>query len=520
MSKRIYSIPLLILIFTFSSFAQENIDPQVLQRIKREGLENSKVMEFLSYLTDVYAPRLTASPQYKEAANWAIAKLNELGLEKASMESFVLNGRAWEVKKFYMAMTEPQYMSIIGYPKAWTSSLNGVLVGSPVLIDAKKPEELDRYKGKLKDAIVFIQGEEELETSFEPDAKRYSEKELNDLEMMPEPGAKSPWIDRLGEYNARREFQQKLNELLKEEKALLTVEPSRDGRHGTIFVQSGGSFRSNTDLPIPQIVISVEQYNRMVRILKRDVPLTLELEIQTNTEVSDSLGYNVVAEIPGTDKKLQDEIVMLGGHFDSWHAGTSATDNAAGCAIALEAVRILKAIGFQPRRTVRIAMWDAEEVGLVGSREYVKKHFFDRDKKEKKPGYDKLSAYFNYDNGTGKIRGIYTQGNEAVVPIFEEWLKPFHNLGAATVTIRNTGGTDHQSFDGVGLPGFQFIQDEINYSFRTHHSNMDVYDLAMKGDLMQSAVIMAAFVYNAAMRDEKLPRKYFDPNEERPRRPF
>ncbi|MEW6195333.1 MAG: M20/M25/M40 family metallo-hydrolase [Bacteroidota bacterium] len=520
MPKRILLIPIFILIFTFSFLAQGNIDPQVLQRIKREGLENSKVMEFMSYLTDVYAPRLTGSPQYKEAASWAVAKLNELGLEKAAMESFVLNGRSWEVKKFYMAMIEPQYMPIIGYPKAWTSGLNGTLTGSPVFIDAKKPEELDKYKGKLKDAIVFIQGEQELETSFEADAKRYSEKELSDLEMMPEPGAKSQWADRLAEYNARRELQQKLNELLQEEKALLTVEPSHSGRHGTVFVQSGGSFRNNIDLPIPQVVVSVEQYNRMVRILKKNIPLTLEIEIQTDTAINDSLGYNIIAEIPGIDKKLKDEIVMLGGHFDSWHAGTSATDNAAGCAVALEAVRILKAIGIQPRRTIRIAMWDAEEVGLIGSREYVKKHFFDRDKKEKKTEYDKLSAYFNYDNGTGKIRGIYTQGNESVVPIFEEWLEPFHNLGAGTVTIRNTGGTDHQSFDGVGLPGFQFIQDEINYSSRTHHSNMDLYDLAIKGDLMQSAVIMAAFVYNASIRDEKLPRKYFDPNEERPRRPF
>lgn len=520
MFKKLYSISAVILIFTFTSLAQEKIDPQVIQRIKKEGLDNSKVMEYLSYLTDIYGPRLTASPQYKKAGNWTVTKLKELGLDNATMEPFVLNARSWELKKFYMAMTEPQYMPIIGYPKAWTAGLNGMLEGTPVLIDAKKPEELDKYKGKLKDAIVFIQGEQELETSFEPDAKRFSEKELDELKMMPEPGAKSPWADRLAEYTARREFQQKLNDLLKEEQALVTVEPSRNGRDGTIFVQSGGSFRSNSELPIPQVVISTEQYNRMVRILKVNIPVKLEIEIQTVTDNTDSLGYNIIAEIPGTDKKLKEEIVMLGGHFDSWHAGTSATDNAAGCTVALEAVRILKAIGIKPRRTIRIAMWDAEEVGLIGSREYVKKHFFDRDKKEKKTEYDKLSVYFNYDNGTGKIRGIYTQGNEAVIPIFEEWLKPFNNFGAVTVTIRNTGGTDHQSFDGAGLPGFQFIQDEINYSTRTHHSNMDVYDLAMKGDLMQSAVIMAAFVYNAAMCDEKLPRKYFDPNEERPRRPF
>jgi Zn-dependent M28 family amino/carboxypeptidase len=244
----------------------------------------------------------------------------------------------------------------------------------------------------------------------------------------------------------------------------------------------------------------------------------MEIEIQANFLENDSQGTNVVAEIPGTDKKLKDEIVMLGGHFDSWHSGTGATDNAAGCAIAMEAVRILKTLGVKPKRTIRIALWDAEEQGFIGSRGYVINHFFDRAKKEKKPEYDKLAAYFNFDNGSGKIRGIYAQGNVAAIPIFEEWLKPFHDLGAATVTIRNTGGTDHLSFDAVGLPGFQFIQDELDYDTRTHHSNMDVYDHISKGDLIQAATIMASFVYNAAMRNEKLPRKYFDPNEQRPPR--
>jgi Zn-dependent M28 family amino/carboxypeptidase len=244
----------------------------------------------------------------------------------------------------------------------------------------------------------------------------------------------------------------------------------------------------------------------------------MEIEIQANFVENDFPGTNVVAEIPGTDKKLKEEIVMLGGHFDSWHGGTGATDNAAGCAIAMEAVRILKTLGVKPKRTIRIALWDAEEQGFIGSRGYVTNHFFDRAKKEKKPEYDKLAAYFNFDNGSGKIRGIYAQGNVAAIPIFEEWLKPFHDLGAATVTIRNTGGTDHLSFDAVGLPGFQFIQDELDYDTRTHHSNMDVYDHISKGDLIQAATIMASFVYNAAMRNEKLPRKYFDPNEQRPPR--
>jgi len=508
----------LVLFISFVSIAQEKIDYQVIQRIKREGLENSKVMEYLSFLTDIYSPRLAGSNQYREAGKWVVNKLTELGLQNAKMEPWGTLGRGWELKKFYFAMTEPQYMPIIGYPKAWTPGFNGMIEGQPVLMDIKKEEDLQPFKGKLNGAIVFLGGEQEVTTSFEPDAKRYTDEELKNLQQLPEPGARSPFANRMEEFMTRNRLRQAISTFLIQEGAAVTVEPSQ-GRYGTVFVQSGGSYRKGSPNPIPQVVIAVEHYNRIARILKQNIPVKLEMEYQANFVESDSLGYNVIAEIPGTDKKLKDEIVMLGGHFDTWHTGTGATDNSSGCAVALEAVRILKAIGVQPKRTIRIAMWDAEEVGLIGSREYVKNHFFDRDKKEKKPDYDKFSAYFNYDNGTGKIRGIYAQGNEAVVPIFEEWLKPFHSLGATTVTIRNTSGTDHLSFDGAGLPGFQFIQDEIHYDTRTHHSNMDVYDLAMRGDLMQSAVIMAAFVYNAAMRDEKLPRKYFDPNEERPRRP-
>jgi Zn-dependent M28 family amino/carboxypeptidase len=317
--------------------------------------------------------------------------------------------------------------------------------------------------------------------------------------------------DRMQEYIAQMRIAQAAGRMAREEGAAAIIEPSQ-GTDGTVFVAAGGSQMITSTPPPPSVVVSVEQYNRMVRILKKDLPVSLEIEIQAEFHAEDTMGYNVVAEIPGTDKALKDEIVMLGGHFDTWHGGTGATDDGAGCAVAMEAVRILKAIGVQPRRTIRIALWDAEEQGLIGSREYVKNHFYDRVKKEKKPEYDRLAAYFNYDNGSGKIRGVFAQGNLAVMPIFEEWLKPFHDLGAATVTGRTTGGTDHLSFDGVGLPGFQFIQDELEYDTLTHHSTMDVYDHASRSDLMQSATIMAAFVYNAAMRDTKLPRKYFKLN--------
>ena len=491
--------------------AQEKTDWSSIQRIRQEGLNNSKIVDTLIYLCDIYGPRLSESPGYRKAGAWVVGKLGEMGLANAKMEPWGTYGRGWELKKFYAAMTSPQYMPLIAFPKAWTPGTGGPVKGNAVLLNVKKAADLDKYKGKLKGAIVLTQGEQDLPISFEPAAHRYTEAELKDMEAAPEPGARSPYAARMEEYQARMQLQAAITKLLREEGAAVTLEPSQ-GKDGTVFVASGGSQSLAAPAVMPAIVVAVEHYNRLVRILQKDVPVSLEIEIDAAFTDKDTQGYNMVAEFPGTDKKLKDELVMLGGHFDTWHAGTGATDDGAGCAIAIEALRILKAAGIQPRRTIRIALWDAEEQGLIGSREYVKNHFYDRAKKEKKPEYDKLAAYFNFDNGSGKIRGIYTQGNLAVMPLFEEWLKPLHDLGAATVTNRNTGGTDHLSFDGVGLPGFQFIQDELEYGSLTHHSNMDVLDHVSRGDLMQAATVMAVFVYDAAMRDEKLPRKAFDPN--------
>ncbi len=498
-------------LIALQSAAQEKTDWSAIQRIRQEGLNNSKIVDTMIYLCDIYGPRLAESPEYRRAARWAVGTLKEMGLVNAAMEPWGTYGRGWELKKFYAAMTAPQYMPLIAFPKAWTPGTGGVVKGDAVLINVKKAADLDQYKGKLKRAVVLTQGERDLPISFEPGAHRYTEAELKELEAAPEPGARSPYAGRMEEYQARLQLQTAVNKFLLEEGAAVTLEPSQ-GKDGTVFVASGGSQSLNAPATLPAAVVAVEHYNRLVRILQKGLPVSLEIEIDAAFTDKDTQGYNIVAEFPGTDKKLKDEIVMLGGHFDSWHAGTGATDNGAGSAVAIEALRILKAAGVQPRRTIRIALWDAEEQGLIGSREYVKNHFYDRSKKEKKPEYDKLAAYFNLDNGSGKIRGIYTQGNLAVRPVFEEWLKPLHDLGAATVTGRNTGGTDHLSFDGVGLPGFQFIQDELEYDSLTHHSNMDVLDHVSRGDLMQAATVMAVFVYDAAMRDEKLPRKPFDPN--------
>jgi hypothetical protein len=517
LTVRTLAVVLLLVLFSLETGAQEKVDLQMVDRIRNEGLTNSKITDLLIYLCDVYAPRLPDSPQYVQAGEWVVAKAKELGLANAAMETYGTFGRSWELQKYYAAMTAPQYMPIIGYPKAWTPGTNGVLKGPAVLITAKTVADLDKYKGKLKDAIVLMQGEQDLPISFDPMAARLLETDLEKLMLAPEPGARRPVNPQMQDMAARQQLQQAVNKMLKAEGAGVLVEPAR-GKFGTVFVASGGSRAKGAEMPIPAIAIATEHYNRIVRILQKDIPVTLEIEVQARFTADDLPGTNIVAELPGVDKKLKSEIVMLGGHFDTWHAGTGATDDGAGCAVAFEAMRILKALGVQPRRTIRMAMWDAEEQGFVGSRGYVANHFYDRAKKEKKAEYDKLAAYFNFDNGSGKIRGIYAQGNSAVVPIFEAWLEPIKDLGAATVTLRNTGGTDHLPFDGVGLPGFQFIQDQLEYGTLTHHSNMDVYDHLSRGDLMQAATVMAWFVYNAAMREEKLPRKYFNPDTPPPAR--
>jgi hypothetical protein len=422
-------------------------------------------------------------------------------------------------------MIEPVYSPLIAFPKAWTPGTNGPIRGEAVRVNIASESDIEKYRGKLKGVFVLSQPEREVEVHLTPDAKRYTDQELADIALMPEPGQQR----RFGAPRGFPDFalRKKLNEFYVSEGVAAVLDPSR-GEDGTVFVGSGGDRAENAP-PVPaQVTIAVEQYNRICRILDKKIRVTLEMEIQADLLSQDLNDYNILADFPGTDKK--DELVMLGGHFDSWLAGTGATDDAAGCAVAMEAARILKAAGLKPRRTVRVALWGGEEEGLLGSRAYVSDHFASRPSPPEsleryseeymnwmrsqmetpptlKPDYNKLSAYFNYDNGTGRIRGIYLQENEEVRPIFEAWLAPFKDMGATTLAIRNTGGTDHLSFDRVGLPGFQFIQDPIDYGSRTHHSNMDVYDRIQKGDIMQSAVIMASFVYHTAMRDKILPRK-------------
>jgi carboxypeptidase Q len=487
--------------------ATEKIDYDAIYKIKDEGFERSQVMEIASWLTDVYGARLTGSGNIKAAGDWAVKKLSEWGAQNAHLETWGSFGRGWQNDRFSATVVAPNTWTIIGAPKAWTPGLEGLTTADAIYAPMENEQDLDKWKGKLKGKIVLAFPTREVKASFDPLATRYSDEELKKLQAV------DPTAAPRRNYNrAMLSFATKRLEFLRDEGALVVFEPSRVGDGGTIFVQQGGAYNPNAPQTFvrypekvpPQVVLAVEHYNRLARILQKDVPVSIELTIK-NTITDNQDAFNVVAELPGTDKA--DELVMLGAHFDSWHTGTGATDNGAGSAVMLEALRILKASGVKLRRTVRLALWSGEEQGLLGSRAYVKNAFADRETMALKPAHAKISAYFNVDNGTGAIRGVYLQGNEAAGPIFAQWMAPFASLGMTMLTPQNTGGTDHLSFDAVGIPGFQFVQDEVEYDTRTHHSNMDVWDRLQGADMMKNAVIVAAFVYDAANRDQLLPRK-------------
>ena len=503
--------------FLFSAvdlFGQEKLDLEAINRIKYEGLKNSKVMDIAFHLTDANGPRLSGSPGFMKAANWAKSEFQKWGLENAALEPWGEFGKGWELKKSYVAMTAPYYKPMIAYPKTWTRGTKGLKHAEVILIEAKDSADLEKYKGKLKNKVVLLYRTDTLKQTFVADAKRLTDEDLEKKASAPMPQSREDGAD-TAQQRRMREFQRrqgsgvtnKLKEIADADGALAILSMSPKGHDGTLFVQGGGSYARDAPDNLPDIMITFEDYMSMCRLVKAGIAVKMELDVKTSFNVKDTQGYNVMAEIKGTDSLLKDEVVMLGGHLDSWQAATGATDNAAGCAIMMEVVRIIKALKVQPRRTIRIALWSGEEQGLLGSRGYVKRHFADPATMELKPEHEKFSCYFNIDNGTGKVRGIYLQGNDRVKDLFTEWLTPFHDMGASTVTLSNTGGTDHGSFDAVGLPGFQFIQDPIEYDTRTHHTNMDSYDHLIPEDMQQVSVVVASFVYNAAMRDEKLPRK-------------
>ena len=490
-----------------ASPTSEKVDYDAIYKIKEEGFQRSQVMDTASWLTDVYGPRLTGSPSFKAAADWAVKRLTEWGASNPRIESWGTFGRGWANERFSATVVSgAQPWIITGVPKAWTPGVDGTVTADVIFAPMEAEADLEKWKGKLAGKIVLPLPMREVKAHFEPKATRMTDADLAKL------SAFEPVGPQRRAYNmAALGFSVKRLEFLQSEGVLAVFEPGR-GDGGTLFVQQGGAYnpkgqsgfmRFPAVVP-PTVVIAVEHYGRLVRTLEKKVPVSVELTIK-NTMTEDQAGMNVIAELPGTDKA--DEIVMLGAHFDGWHGGTGATDNAAGSAVMLEALRILKASGVKLRRTVRLGLWGGEEQGLIGSREYVKATFADRSTMQLKPAHAKISGYFNVDNGTGAIRGVYLQGNEGIGPLFAAWMQPFDNLGMKTLTIQNTGGTDHLSFDAVGIPGFQFIQDEVEYETRTHHSNMDVWERLQSGDMMKNAVIVASFVYHAANRDQALPRK-------------
>ena len=508
MKNKIFTSAFLVMFLVMNLNAQqEKIDLVTITKIKDEAFNRSKVMDILFNLTDVCGPRLTGSTNLKNAQEWARKQLEDWGMVNAKLEPWGTFGKGWEIQKSYMAMTTPYYQEMIGTPKAWTPGTNGLIHAAAIHVKIESEEDFEKYKGKLDGKIVVIASNTEIKPGRKPDFTRYSDEELKNL-YFDESIAEAPTENNFDvtKFRATRLLRQKRSEFLVNEKALVVLS-SRGGSMGTFFTSNGASYALDAKPVLPEIEMAPEHLNRLVRLLDANKTVELEMEIRTSFNEIDTLQYNVIAEIPGTDKNLKDELVMIGGHLDSWHAATGATDNAAGSAVMMEVMRILTLLDIKPRRTIRMALWSGEEQGLLGSKGYVKNHFADPETMSLKPEHQKLSAYYNLDNGTGKIRGIYLQGNDALRPLFDAWLEPFHDLGATTVTARNTRGTDHISFNSVGLPGFQFIQDEIEYDTRTHHTNMDTYDRLQKDDLMQCVTIISSFVYNTAMRNEKLLRK-------------
>ncbi|NRB51202.1 MAG: M20/M25/M40 family metallo-hydrolase [Saprospiraceae bacterium] len=495
--------------------AQEPVNEEINEIIRKHGLDESQAMEIAGWMVDVYGPRLTGSPMLDKATDWAQKTLKDWGMDNVHLESWGPFGRGWEMQHFEMHAKSPSYWPIIAYPKAWSPSTKGEVTGEVIYLQADRIEDLEAYKGKLKGKFVLLDTIRNTKEWFDPLAKRHDSESLLKLANAPAPTPRPRRNFRnLGGFS----FNQALRKFLYDEKPLAVLDRSYKGDLGTVFVSRAwaaeGRAQAKDAKVVPQATLAVEHYNRILRLHQKGIKVELTMELKAQYTNPDEMEHNIIAEIPGTD--LKDEVVIFGAHFDSWHAGTGATDNGAGSTVMMEAARILletiKESGVKPRRTLRLALWTGEEQGLLGSRAYVKDHYaeFPPDSytpQSLKPDQSKVSAYYNLDNGTGRIRGVYMQGNSEVAPIFRSWLKPFRDLEASTLTMSNTGGTDHLAFDAVGIPGFQFIQDGVAYFNRTHHSNMDNFDHLVEEDLAQAATIVASFVFHTAQRDEMLPRK-------------
>ena len=516
-------------------------DLGLVSRIKTEAFDNSQVMDTLGYLSDVYGPRLTASPEFREAANWAVKRLESYGIANVRLEKWGPFGRSWSLKQASLEMVEPRYATLDAQPLAWSDNTSGTVTGETIFTpfgngrqqqDPKKMQtDLDQYmvtwKGKLKGKIVMLTAKRDVASDTQPFFTRYTDRELSDIGVAPTPIAKladvkelkfpddpteerrfvqslPAWVrDQLAE--ERRKITANRVRFWREQGVLAVLNTNEQSHDGLVVAQAAGPYDVNDPLAPPSFQVTHEQYNRMLRLMEKKISVKLRLNLLADCSSGNVDSYNVTGEIPGGAKK--DELVMVGAHLDSWHSGTGATDNGAGSAVMIEVMRILKTANLKLDRTVRIALSSGEEQGLLGSKAYVKEHFGDPATMKLTDDHPKLSGYFNVDNGSGKIRGVYLQENDAMRPIFEQWLAPFRDQGVSTISIRNTGGTDHLSFDAVGLPGFQFVQDPLDYETVTHHTNIDTVDHIQAADLMQAAAVVATVVYNAANRPEMLPRK-------------
>jgi len=531
----------LLVVLILPAFSQDRVDLGVVDRFKAEAFDRSKVMETLRNLSDVHGPRLTGSPGFEDAAKWAVVELNSYGLDKVHFEKWGPFGRAWTLDQSSLEMIEPRYYPLTAVPLAWSASTNGPVTAELVLAPMKGTftdgpkkfkEEWEAYqaawRGKLRGKIVLISAAKVPAPQTNPQFRRYTDAELADLEKAPAPSLKLnakkledlEWPDPadVGKFfnslsNGLMDQIYDLYDKTADERGVFFAREGavgvvlRDDRahEGLLFAEAAGGFKAAGTPAPPTFVVTAEQYNRIARLVEKKNPVSLKLSLKATVSDRDVDGLNIIGEIPGGSKK--DELVMIGAHFDSWHTGTGATDNGAGSAVMIEVMRILKILNLKMDRTVRIGLWSGEEEGLFGSRAYVKEHFADPKTMQVTSEHGKLSGYFNLDNGSGKIRGVYLQGHEAMRPIFQSWLAPFRDMGVTAISIRNTGGTDHLSFAAVGLPGFQFIQDPLDYSTIAHHSDMDTWDHAIPEDLMQASAVIATLVYETAVRQDLLPRR-------------
>lgn len=485
---------------------QERVDLEVVARIRDEGLNRSQVAELAGYLMDVIGPRLTGSTGMRRANEWTAQKLREWGLANVKVEPWGEFGRGWERVSYSGRILAPFVQPLSAQPVAWTASTKGTVVGPAVIVEADSLPDLERYRGRLKGVFVLAEPPPEIGPEFEPQPLRRALQDLlapeelwpraleqeRERERQPTPQERERQRQLM---MMRQRVRRAVSEFLVREGVAGVLRPS--GRaYGILRLGGNAAGREPGVPPPPELIVAYEQYGQIYRNVKRGVEVRLELNVQNRFLEDDLRAYNTLGDIPGTDRA--DEYVMIGAHLDSWHPGTGATDNGAGSVVMLEVMRILKALDLQPRRTIRIALWSGEEQGLLGSRAWVEAH---------RELWPKISAYLNVDNGTGRIRGVWDQSNARVIPIFEQILWPFRDLGVVAVKHGNTGGTDHLSFDRVGIPGFQFIQDPIEYGTRTHHTNADTFERLVLDDLKQAAVVVAYTAYHLAVRDDMMPRK-------------